>query len=250
MRILIWNILHGGGPTRLPEIALAILAHAPDLVLLSEFRVARGGQLRAILADQGLEHQLATSPHHRSGNGLLTASRWPIAPIDDGITHPKWLSAMVLDGPHQGLCLLHTHIPDESQPTARAMLWQWCVDAARRLADRPALLAGDLNTDRPGLDTNRIGRTCVSMLGLMTTLGWRDLWRDLHPGIRETSWSGRGPDGRVESARLDTALLSPALASTIESHQRTPPLAEYSQNEWETGLSDHAPLVLTLPSRA
>lgn len=247
MRILIWNILHGGGPTRLPEIALAILAHAPDIVLLSEFRIARGGQLRAVLADHGLRHQLTTTPARPSGNGLLTACRWPIAPTPDSQAHPKWLSTMTLDGPCQGLVLLHAHIPDESQPTGRATLWQWCVDAARQWADRPAVLAGDLNTGRPGLDTDRVGRTCVSMLGRMTTLGWRDLWRDLHPGVREASWSGRGLDGRVEAARLDTALLSPALVRTIGAHRDLPPSAEYSQIEREMGLSDHAPLLLTLP---
>jgi hypothetical protein len=62
MRILAWNILHGGSGRRLPEIVLALLGHRPDVVVLSEFRARLGGQIRGILADHGLSHQAATPP--------------------------------------------------------------------------------------------------------------------------------------------------------------------------------------------
>ncbi|MBZ0171544.1 MAG: hypothetical protein K8E66_04120, partial [Phycisphaerales bacterium] len=68
MKLLTWNILHGGGPERLCWIALALLDWAPDVIALTEFRARRGGSLRGVLADHGWPHQ-ALSEAAASENG-------------------------------------------------------------------------------------------------------------------------------------------------------------------------------------
>src|SRR5262245_45388589 len=74
MRLLTWNLRHGGGAARMPRIALAILSHRPDVVVLTEWRRTTGGQIAGVLADHGLKHQVCTDPPH-GRNGVLVAAR-------------------------------------------------------------------------------------------------------------------------------------------------------------------------------
>ena len=77
MRLLSWNILHGGGGRR-QAIAEAISAVAPDAVILQEVRryVGRGPDpLLEGLADGGLGEQVFSLVVGRE-NGILIASRW------------------------------------------------------------------------------------------------------------------------------------------------------------------------------
>ncbi|MEO1512500.1 MAG: hypothetical protein AAFU70_10525, partial [Planctomycetota bacterium] len=71
---MFWNILHGGGPERLPLIALELLEQDADVIGLCEFRACRGGSLRGVLYDHGYADQVALSGPE-GGNGLLLASR-------------------------------------------------------------------------------------------------------------------------------------------------------------------------------
>ena len=52
MKLLSWNIQHGGG-ARLARIADAIIAHDPDVIALSEYRTKPGAPLCAALAARG-----------------------------------------------------------------------------------------------------------------------------------------------------------------------------------------------------
>src|ERR1043166_5834879 len=97
MRILTWNILHGGGPARLPEIILSLVRHKPDLLVLTEFRAPRGSQIRAVLADHGLSPQLAPPDDRNNSNATLTAARHALEPDLHDQPPPnsrgRWLAA-------------------------------------------------------------------------------------------------------------------------------------------------------------
>jgi hypothetical protein len=43
MRLLTWNLRHGGGARRMPWITLSLLEHKADVVVLTEFRRHVGG---------------------------------------------------------------------------------------------------------------------------------------------------------------------------------------------------------------
>ena len=91
MRLLSWNILHGGGGRR-QAIAEAISAVAPAAVILQEVRryVGRGPDpLLEGLADGGLGEQVF-SPVVGRENGILIASRWPFeaTPLAQALGQP------------------------------------------------------------------------------------------------------------------------------------------------------------------
>lgn len=233
LRILTWNLMHGGGPTRTAEAAILLAQARPDIVILTEFRAARGSQLLSVLADAGLGHA-ASAPPARGGNTVTIAARWPLQNAAVPIPAPDGRS-LSCEIPAVGLAVLGVHVPDESSVSPRDRAWSATLAWARGHAGRPAVIAGDFNTSRTGIDPDRENQTCEHCLGVLESLGFRDAWRAAHPGSTAVSWFG--PCG--ERQRLDAAFVSRPLAESIES-------AVYDAGCVELGLSDHAVLAVQL----
>lgn len=246
-----WNILHGGG-RRLPEIALALLQHRADVIVLSEFRRRLGGQLAGILADHGWTAQ-AMSPASSSQNGVMVASRLPLEAREadpPACLRSRWCEVTLAGG----MALVALHLPEDSRRDDQRRAWAYLLERARRLAGAPAVLVGDFNAGRNGIDGcgRGGGRFAASaQMGALWSLGFCDAWRALHPGEREASWEGpRGASGgsgrlrqrrapRPSGVRIDHACVSGALRPALLE-------ARFSQDERALGLSDHAPLLVTL----
>ncbi|MFG0305427.1 MAG: endonuclease/exonuclease/phosphatase family protein [Phycisphaerales bacterium JB040] len=244
MRLLVWNILHGGGPRRTPGIVLAILDHRPDVVVLTEFRTTTGGQLAGVLHDHGLRHRLDSAPSP-GRNGILIASRWGLErdPLGDRTAMGAKCLAARIEG--VGVRLAAAHVPDaraHDHPALqrKSRCWNDLLHLGERWRSEPALLAGDFNTGRPGIDEDgrdtRVGAfTSAALMGKLTGMGYADAYRSLHPRGQERSWysqQGRG-------FRLDHTLVSAPLAPRLRG-------VRYSQVERETRLSDHAPMLVDL----
>jgi exonuclease III len=257
-RLLAWNILHGGGPRRLPEIALAILAHAPDIVLLSEFREGRGGQVRAILADAGLGHQLV-SDHAQGRNAILICSRAPLTRVDDGpqADASRFLHARIRTG-IDAMSVVGVHIPDQLEGGRKARFWRHLVTQAPTWAQVPCLMLGDLNTARRGIDTDRDDFrvcACADLMGSFATAGFKDAWLAANPGQREATWSlppGLRTHPNAENplenqsrfgSRIDASYASPALQHRIAA-------VFYDHSPRKSGVSDHSMLILDLAAAA
>ncbi|CAG1009723.1 hypothetical protein PHYC_03739 [Phycisphaerales bacterium] len=232
VRLVTWNILHGGGPKRTPAIGLALHELAADLVVLTEFRTARGGQIRAQLADAGLEHQ-AVAPGREGGNGMLMACRERLEAVDQpgdmGGVGGRWLRARV---PAWGLEVLGVHVPDDGNPGRKAGFWRRVIGVGRGSAGCRLIVLGDFNTGRRGQDGDEFG--CEALLGTFVTLGFVDAWRVVNPQGRENSWEG--PQGQ---GRIDTAYLSPLLRDALVD-------ARYEHRLRLDRLSDHSPLIVTI----
>ncbi len=234
--LLLWNILHGGGPARTPEVLLAILRHRPDIVVLTEYRAHRGGQLAAALAGHGLSHQ-AVSGVVANENGVFIACRWAVEPDPPPLLPPlaaKWAAVRI---PALRVRLGAVHVPDDSAPTARRVLWQTAAGFAAETGGGRAILAGDFNTGRRREDAEKGGFSCEAMLGKLASRGFVDCWRMKHPGAREYSWLPRGGEGTRSGRRIDHVFASAALAKTLQT-------SEFSQVEREAGFSDHAALMV------
>lgn len=240
MRLLTWNIMHGGGPGRLCEIGLVLLEFAPDVIALNEFRARRGGSLLGVLADHGWRHQ-ALSEAGPGENGVVIASRLPIESIDrhdrlgPGLRR-RLVSARLVGG----LTVTAAHVPDARRHDQRAMVgkttvWHELIATARALSGSAHVILGDLNTGRHRLDEPGATFSCTALLGTLASLGYADAWRLVHGPRREGSW--RGPGGG--DYRLDHALVSACLAGGVAG-------AEYDRSALENRLSDHAPLVVEL----
>lgn len=232
VKLLAWNIRHGGGSRQMAPIALAIVEHAPDALVLTEFRRSTGGQIRAILADHGWVHQACTDPPP-GRNGVLIASRLPLE-ASGGARTEKHLEVLIRG---LGLRLLGVHIPCDGAGNgpARAEAWRSVLRSARASRGGAAAVMGDFNTGRHHLDEQGATFSHTASLGKLASLGFIDAWRARHPSGREPSWishTGRG-------FRIDHAYLSPGLSPRLVD-------AWYSHRERELRISDHSALLVSL----
>jgi exonuclease III len=247
MRIIFWNILHGGGPARTPEIILALLEHAADVVALCEFRITRGSQIRAALADHGYIHQCTS---HRPGrtNGMFLASRRPCEQVErlvstESVDAVRSCTASLqpdfagreLDVCIEGIFLTALHIADDAAPTLKAAHWNRTIELARLRRERNHLIIGDLNTAR-NTDT-RSPLACSQRLGVLTSLGFRDLWTTSPIAERGDCSTWRAPWG--EGRRIDAAWASASLAAARCEHVPC-------DTQDQTRTSDHCALLVDL----
>ncbi len=234
IRLLTWNILHGGGPKRTPEIALRLIGHRADVVVLCEFRRTFGGQIAGVLGDHGLVHRASTEPGPGT-NGVLIASRWPVVrgPTPCGaVFERRWLEVSI---PVLGLTLIGVHIPDDSRSDDKARCWRAAVDRGRDLKGENAVILGDFNTGRPFEDEAGATLGCAGLMGALCTLGFGDAWRDRSPAGREYSWFSRTGSG----FRVDHAFVSKPLRGLVAD-------ARFSHVERLERVSDHSALIVDL----
>lgn len=276
MRVVFWNILHGGGSRRMPEIALALLGWGAESIVLCEYRTTLGGQLRGVLADHGWEHQVCTDPLEGS-NGLLVASRFGIERLARvGDATPQRLVGVRMAG--NGPVLMGVHVPPlEAGDGEGQAVWGALLSAAREFSTDRTLIVGDLNAGRRWRDeagvagVRRLSREASALrrvgsegMGRLWLMGYRDAWRDGNGGVkiagsaersgssepgattggsagevREFSWfshEGRG-------VRIDHALASGGLWPRVLG-------ARYEHAVRESGVSDHAALVVEISETA
>lgn len=275
MRILFWNILHGGGSRRTPEIALALLEWAADVIVLCEFRTTLGGQLRGVVGDHGWEHQICTDPPEGC-NGVMVASRTPIERMEEvGAGVEQRLIGVRLV--REGVGLLAAHVPPlEAQDGEAQAVWKSLLESARNHAQGATLVLGDLNAGRRWQDeagvsgTKRLfkdapilQRVGTEAMGRLWLMGYRDAWRHARQdqseagfpdesaatlgehaspkscAEREFSWfshEGRG-------VRIDHVLASDGLIPRVRG-------AWYEHGVREAGVSDHAAIVVDISNLA
>ncbi len=235
MRILTWNILHGGGRERSPWILMEILALRPDLVVVTEARRRFAAQLAGAFADAGLIHALG--PEAPDGvNAVMLLSREPLIPHPPedcpGCMRSRWLEA-TLPGP--GLRIAGVHLPEAGRTRAHAESWGFLLRAARARRALPVVVAGDLNTWRDGPDARPRNGATATNLGRLAALGFVDAWLAAGGPPAESTWKGWSG----EAFRLDYVLLSEPLAGAVGG-------ARIVQARAGAKLSDHAALVVDI----
>jgi exonuclease III len=242
MRIVAWNIRAGGGG-RVDGIARQLGRWAPDAVALSEFRATAPSQaLAAALAAGGLGHQLTTADPTRPGtNALLVAARWPLRRVrlGGGPGEPcRWLVAAV-ETPGR-LILGAMHVPNRASGRKYPFL-DAVLACARRWRLGPALLLGDTNSGRRGIDeqVRAFNAREEGWIDALAGCGWRDAFRHLRADARAYTWYS--PNGR-NGFRIDQAFVNAPLLTRV---------TEVAYVWGGTGrrrdrLSDHAALLVDL----
>jgi len=254
VRILNWNIGHGGG-SRIPAICRHIAELSPDLVVLTEFRERNESALRASL--EALNYPfIVTSGPTGTENGLLVAARRRIEP-DPEVERPeidaeRWLPMRV---PDLDLELLALHIPGApdnkfvdgygiSGTKRKELLWTRTIEYAKARTGRNAVLVGDFNTGVRIDAEGAMFKQSHFMTELLET-GFIDTWRHLHPGKRDYTWYSKRRDkatGRTEDHngfRLDYTFIAPALRAAITA-------ADILHGPRHAGASDHAVVLVEL----
>jgi exonuclease III len=216
VRIVAWNIRAGGG-RRAARIAGQLARWAPDVVALSEFRATPPSVgLATSLAAAGLAHQLTTSDPRRPGmNGLLLASRWRLRRISlraGPSERGRWLVAAV-DAP-LALVIGTMHVPNRVSGRKYPFL-DAVLTCARRWRLGPALLVGDTNSGRRGLDeqVSVFSSREEGWIDALDGCGWHDGFRHLHASARTYTWYS--PNGR-NGFRIDQAFVNAPLLTHLE----------------------------------
>jgi exonuclease III len=244
MRIVAWNIRAGGG-VRAGAIARQLARWEPDVVALSEFRATPPScALTAALATRGFSHQLTTAdPSRPSTNALLVAARWPLrrlrlraAPVEPC----RWL-AVAVDAPVP-LVLGAMHVPNRVSGRKYPYL-DAVLGCARRWRLGPALLVGDTNSGRRGLDEEvpAFNAREEGFIDALVACGWLDAFRHRQADVRAYTWYS--PNGR-NGFRIDQAFVNAALLARLKD-------AAYAwggatRRGRRDALSDHAALLVDL----
>ena len=236
----------------MPALARQLSRWTPDVVALCVFRATPpSSSLAAAMGEQGLVHLSTTADPGRAGvNALLVASRWPLRRV---LAHrvpdepARFLLAEVA-GPAP-FTLGAMHVPNRD--TGRK--WPF-LDAVLRLAEAwahgPAVLIGDTNSGRPGLDeapTCRVGFNAREggWIDGLEHAGWRDGFRHLQGEARAYTWysPNAGNGFRLDQAFINGELLPSLGAVRYEWGRRRPGVRP------TPALSDHAALLLDFTAR-
>lgn len=227
-RLLCWNIRHGGG-SRTEAIADAVIAHAPDIVVFTEFRHnAFGARLHERLEDIGLSYR-RSGRAAASANTVSIAAREPLIPLPRRRDLGEWSHRMVAVR-YGNIRLAGLYFPNLK---AKLPLLEYMVSLPRAYLKEPTLLTGDLNSGKRGID----GPDAFVFFGTpyieeMESQGWTDGFRHFHGDAREFTWYSH----RANGYRLDHAFASPPMTARLRN-------VRYSHAERESGISDHSILI-------
>lgn len=221
MRLINWNILAGGG-SRTAKIIQRIEHHAPDICLLSEYRIGTvGDTLKAKMAEIGL-------PFHAEAGSLplqnsacifsrspLSDAQIPIIPtsIEQHVVCRKVADTVVIGV----FC---------ATPTIGSQFISFLASLPSALPDVSIIATGDFFF---GARASHHG--FYGPLDALSSSGWIDMWR-LARGD-ELAWSfqsGRGksqPDHLFCFGPISRCLMS----------------VDFSMTELDEKLSDHAPML-------
>jgi exonuclease III len=241
MRIVFWNICAGGG-LRSQRIGARLVAWAPDVVALCEFRgTPPSAALSTALAEYGLPHQCTTAMG--PVNGLLLASRWPLRRVQ-GRAEPaepgRWMVADVAAPTPFTAGVMH--VPNRVSGR-KDVFYAEVLAIVRRWRRGPAVLLGDTNSGRPELDEQVpvFGPREVAWLDALERCGWVDAFRALRGRARAYTWYS--PNGR-NGFRLDQAFVNRALQPRLKGIAYD--WGARRRTRGGHALSDHAALVLEL----
>jgi len=240
MKLLCWNIQHGGGPRR-ARIVEEITAYDPDAIALTAFRAKPGEALRADLRERGWDFCETTEPKGNS-NGIAVFSRTPMrtrpCPAPPGES-TRWLD---VDFPEFGFGLGVLHIMaagSASKNLAKVQFWDALLAAATSRLHEPSLLVGDWNTGVHRLDEPGKTFVCDGHFAKLSTVGWTDLWRHRHPGATEFTWYWTVRGVRGNGFRVDHAFATPNLLPRVRE-------CRYSHAERDAGISDHSLVIVEI----
>jgi exodeoxyribonuclease-3 len=247
MRLLSWNIQHGGG-ARIPRIVEEIAAYDPDVVAVTEYRTTPGAALCAAMKERGLPHVETTNPPG-DRNGIAVFSRAPIrlkpcpAPPESQV---RWLD---IDLPEYGfgIGILHVMAAGASLKSpctvAKTRFWDAVLQAAKARLHEPNLLVGDWNTGAHRLD--EVGKTfiCSEHFAKLSATGWIDMWRHHHPGTTEYTWYSKRDGVCGNGFRVDHVFATPSLRSRVTS-------CRYSHVERDARVTDHSMVIVEVSDSA
>jgi exodeoxyribonuclease III len=237
VRIVAWNILQGAAK-RSKAVAEALLAHAPDIVVLTEYHPNRSSVIADRLAADGLHHQAAAPAGY--GFEVFIAARTTVTPgVALQVTSAVVGGYLEVELPAYRIAVGGVYAPVLSAVSMREKrgFWHMLHDAGRRRIHDAFVLIGDMNTGDYPMDKENPGKpfSCTPEYRQMKEIGLVEAWREMNGARLEYSWRSR----RGAGFRIDHAFLTPPARQRLLS-------ARYSHLEREARLSDHSVFVIDI----
>ncbi len=236
MRILTWNLQHGGG-SRILRLTDAMLSYDADVIFLNEFRHNKPCEgLRSRLIEAGYAYQFA--PHEETRKNIIfAASKTPFeaTSFPGQLSDPKLgdFTARLLLVRIAGMNLFGIYMPTMEH---KRPVFDFLLKLPPSFLSQDSLLIGDLNTGRHYEDEKGASFVSAYQFDELLQQGWIDSWRQRNPEAREFTWYSRGYNNGF---RLDHALVSPSMNARIKT-------VRYSHQEREAGLTDHSMMIVDL----
>lgn len=232
MKVLAWNIRQGGG-SRIDKIICSIQGKQPDVVVLTEFRNNRNGEVvKAELKKNGLIYQ--TSGDAAEKNTLFIASRFSFSPstfMAELGSEAHRCVGVNFDDFH----LFGFYFPQKFE---KIPIFNFILKNLSSYLNKPTLLIGDFNTGKHCVDEAGATFKAAEYFELLPHKGWVDAWRQHHGNKREYTWYSNQGNG----FRIDHAFASPSMSTNVSS-------CIYSHSERESGVSDHSSLLVEIENR-
>lgn len=253
IKIASWNV--NSIRARLDHVKAWLTAEQPDVLLLQELKATEFPA--EVFRDLGYESAAVTQ---KTYNGVAILSREPIEVLstalgdDDTDSHARFLEVVI-----QGIRIVNIYLPNGNpigtDKFAYKLAW---MDRLKTLMSRwlleepPTLIGGDFNVIPEDIDCHKPSSWARDALfqpepraryHALLQLGYTDAFRSLHPGQggQFTYWDYfRQAFEHNRGIRIDHFLLSPALASRLETCEIDKgPRAQEKP-------SDHTPIIVTL----
>jgi exodeoxyribonuclease-3 len=256
VRIATWNV--NGLRARQDFLLHWLKAREPDLVALQELKLPDEQFPHDVFAQAGYQ---ALVHGQKSWNGVALLARKPLATLQVGLPGQEAVGARLVAAEVEGVAVASVYCPNGKHvghdDFPKKLAWldalaDWL--AARRPADAPLVLGGDLNVCPGPLDTwneaalrGQIFHTDAERARFRRLLdaGLRDLFREKHPEAKVFSWWDYrgGAFHKGEGLRIDFLLgTAPVLARVTEvSIDR-----EWRKKQEGLTASDHAPVIAEL----
>ena len=245
-RIVSWNIRAGGGK-RIELIAQQLSDWNADVVGLCEFRGTPASMwLQSELESLGLRYQSTTVDRANAPlNRLLIASKWPITPLNAPVItkfSQLWLPVHIESPEPFVFCMVH--IPTYSfAGRGKYKFHDSILRVARNWHDGPAIISGDTNTGRIGIDEQNpvFSKESDSWMVSMEKNNWSDAFRYIYKDQRAYTWYSPNAGNGF---RLDQAFINKDLLGRLVEIKYV--WSEHPNTTRRDAVSDHAAILIDL----
>jgi exodeoxyribonuclease-3 len=231
MRIITLNICHGGGQRWVQLVAL-LMSLQPDVVVLTEFRLGRSGDLILTeLAEAGM-FEVASAARLPRQNSVCVVANRSFQRIQLPLVHGDEHRLLACD--FGDVRLLATYFP---QTKEKRRIFEFIRANGLQALGKRGLVIGDLNTGLHQQDEAGATFHCTEDFSALLAAGLVDAWRSRNLHVGEYSWYSSAGNG----FRIDHAMCTPALDAEINA-------IFYAHQFRELNVTDHSALVVDLPS--
>jgi exodeoxyribonuclease-3 len=228
MKIMTFNILHGGG-TRAEKIIDSVLKHDPTTVIFTEYRENKNAKyFREVLFKNGY-HSFSTSSIDPKINGVAVISKEPFITT----TYPFELgdqSQRAILASFKEISVLGVYFPQKKE---KLHLFDFILNRYSDILGNKGLIIGDFNTGKNYLDEPTNTFHCSKEFEKLEECGLIDSWRSRNPEGKEFSWYSNLKNG----FRIDHIFSTSELDAMVER-------IFYSHEERENGISDHSAFIV------